>query len=369
MHRHRLWVMVTLLNAVLAFSIQAIAPPEPTLSDRSRYEYAGAHPFAPVCPPSLYCFRVAVPAVLELVPLDPELRWRVYRWAAITAAGTIVALTSASLAGGGGAAVVATILTQGSYGFAFTAYDPYSADPAVFAGIALLAWCWGRDRWRLALAIGVAGIFVKETLALMSVATALAALLGPRRPQWTAWVAQGTIVVALLLLYRWVMPQYWGWGPVDFANLVQNDLAGGGWLTLWLEGNPPATRAFVVFVTFGFAWVFAALGFRSATPDWRNLAIGSLLPFLALNYVQNPERALGNLFFVVIPLAALTLSRVPMRLAIAAALLSSVISARAGSSSNWLPATKYMLLPAALSAVAVVWFYARRRDSLAGKPM
>lgn len=355
----RQWTLWILLNGVLAFGVQASAPPEPLLSDRDKYEYAGANPLAPDCPPlfTLYCYRVLVPAALELVPVESDVRWRVHRWLAITAAGTIISAMSTALTGRLHAGAAAAILAQGSYGFAFTAYDPYSADPAVFALLAMLAWCWMRDRWRAALAIGIVGLFVKETVVLLSVAAAIAAFLRPKRASWKAWSAQALAIVTILLAYRWVMQSYFGWARRlgESASLIQIDLTRGAWLALWMEGNSPVTQVFLVFAGFAFAWFFAALGIRRLPPELRNLALGSALPFLALNYVQNPERALGNLFFLVVPLAAITLARVPAGVAITAALLNAAITARAATSSVWLPATTYLIVPAAIAAGLVFW--------------
>lgn len=358
MSRARLRIVVVLLNAALSIAMQAVTPPVPERSDRAKYEYAGTHPLAPSCPQTdvLYCYRVLVPALLEQIPADPDLRWRVYRWTATTAAGIVVSMTTASLTGSAQAAIIASVLTQGSYGFAFTAYDPYSADPATFLMIAILAWCWLHDRWLIAAALGIIGIFAKETIAVMSAATALAAIVPPRRRTWPAWVVQAAIVFIVLVVYRWVMQTYFDWAiNPGSASFLQNDLDKGGWLILWLHGNPPATQAFLIFASFAFAWLYAILGFREAPAEWRHLVLGAALPFLALNYVQNPERALGNLFFVVIPLASITLARVPVALAFAAALFSALLSARSGSSSDWLPSTKLVIIPGGLAALAVLW--------------
>lgn len=351
-----------MVNAVLALTIQSIAPPQPQQSDREKYEYAGAHPLEPDCPRPwvLYCYRVLVPATLEMIPAAAEARWRAYRWAATTVAGTVTALTAATIAAAPRAAFVAAILVQSSYGFAFTGLDPYSADPAVFALLAVLAWCWARNRWLLAGLLGVVGIFAKETVVLMSAATALAALLPARRHGWRGWVAQAAFVLAVLIAYRWVMQSVWRWSAGESASLLQRDLIQGGWLSLWIEGNTPAAMAFLLFATFGFSWWFALIGFRDAPTEIRHLAIGSGLPFLALNYVQNPERALGNLFFVVIPLAAAALSRGPAAVAFAAAVLNALITARAGTASEWLPRTTYLVLPALIAAGAAAWYAVRR---------
>jgi len=116
---------------------------------------------------------------LERLPLDPERRWRIYQLIATASAGSIVSVATAGL-GGFQAGVLGSVLTQTNYGFAFTAYDPYSADPLVFVFVALIAWCWFDDRWRLAALAGLVGIFAKETVALVSASCAFAALAGHR---------------------------------------------------------------------------------------------------------------------------------------------------------------------------------------------
>ena len=92
-----------------------------------------------------------------------------------------------------------------------------------------------------------------------------------------------------------------------------------------------------------------------APRDLQKLAIGATLPFLALNYVQTPERALGNLFFLVVPLATITLSRVPLGVGLAAAITTGLLTAKVGSSTTLLPSSSYLLVAATASAAVVAW--------------
>jgi hypothetical protein len=87
---------------------------------------------------------------------------------------------------------------------------------------------------------------------------------------------------------------------------------------------------------------------------------GALLPMLALNYVQNPERALGNAFFVIVPLAVLFLVRVPVAIACLAVIANGLVTAKAGLSTTWLPSTSVLVIPAA--ALAVWSTFAARRS-------
>lgn len=347
---------IVALNGLMALAVHAAAPAQPENTDRQEYEYVGQHRLEANCPWSVYCYRMLVPALLEQIPLEAETRWRWLQLAANTTAGSIVATTTAGLANGLPAAVIATILVQTSFGFAFTAYDPYTADPVVFAILAALAWCWLSNRWIAAMGLGLIGVFVKETVALLSIATALAALID-RRSGWRRWLLQGGVVLAVLLGFHWIMDTYFGWG---IATNPAAQFAQGSWLARWWTNNPGLPlKGFFLFVPFAFGWLYAAAGVRAAPTRLRHLALGAALPFLALNYVQNPERALGNLFFVIVPLAAIALARVPVGLALAAAITNGALTAKVGSSTEWLPSSWYLLGPAAASAALVFWYLRR----------
>ncbi len=359
----RAWIAILMLNGALSGLTQLVAPAQPRLSDRQEYESVGQHPLEADCTWSVYCYRVLVPVLLEQIPLAPDSRWRWFRWSAVTAAGAIVSSTAASLGGGLSAAILVSVMVQTSFGFAFTAYDPYSAEPMVYLTSAVLAWCWMANRWAAALAIGIAGVFAKETVALMSGALALASF-SERRENWRRWLVQAAIVAATLLAFHGVMETYFGWG---IATNPASRFSEGSWLALWWRNNPGIGRkTFYLSMPFGFVWLYAAAGFLIAPAKLRHLAIGAALPFLALNYVQNPERALANVFFVVAPLAAVLLARVPRPVALAAVVTNGLFTARAGTASAWLPATPYLLLPAAATAAWVWWSLRHERDEPQG---
>lgn len=358
----RLWAGSLAFNAILAFALQAAAPTQPANTDRQEYEYNGQHPFAASCPWTVYCYRVLVPVVLEQIPVESERRWRGFQVSANTVAGTLLSITTGAMTNGLPGAAIAAILVQSSYGFAFTAYDPYTADPLVFVFSATLAWCWFANRWLLALAVGLVGIFAKETVALVSAATALAALVDRQRAGWTRWLAQGVIVAGSLFAFHWVMDTYFGWG---ISSNPAAQFSNGSWIARWWENNPGLWRkGFFLFAPFGFGWLYAAAAVTRAPRELQKLAIGATLPFLALNYVQNPERALGNLFFVVVPLATITLLRVPFGVALAAAITTGLVTAKVGSSTTWLPSSSYLLLAAAASAALVAWHLRQNRSGV-----
>ena len=349
----RKWVAILLFNAVLAAIIQAAAPDQPKLSDRADYDYNSTRALAPYCPNTIYCYRVLVPMLLAHVPMEPEARWRALQWAAHTATGAVVAALSVP-----GSPWIASVLLQASYGFAFTAYDPYTPDPVVFLVAALLLYCWIKDRALIATLLAVVFVFAKETVALVAIAPAIAVLLFPDRPARWRWLAPAGLSWITLLSFHWYMDTYAGWG---IARNPAASFSTGSWLALWWKNNPSLIhKALIVFSPFGFAWLYAWLGYRHAHPAVRQLAIGAALPLLGLVYVQTPERALANGFFVIVPLAAAFLNQVPASAAWATAITSGLVTARMGLSSEWLPSSTVLLVPATLAAIWTLAAYRRQ---------
>jgi hypothetical protein len=116
----------------------------------------------------------------------------------------------------------------------------------------------------------------------------------------------------------------------------------------------------MVFAPCGFGWLFAGLGYRHASRELRQLALGAALPLLALVFVQAPDRALGNAFFIVIPLAAAFLAQVPPSAAWTAAITNGLLTARMGLSTDFLPSSTILFVPAALAAAWTIAAYRRQ---------
>ena len=354
------YALIGALNLALALTFYLISPVEPKLSDRDAYDYVGQAPFTSNCPFSIYCYRVLVPTVVHRLPLDPDIGWRAYQVLSNAAAGSVIAVVAATLSSAASVPLLASVMVQASYGFAFTAYDPYAADPLVFLIAALLTWCWITNRPWPALGLSAIGIFAKETVALVAVALALAAVID-RRPGWKKWLVPALVGGTLLAAFHIVSRLWLNW---EIASNPAAQLSHGSWIGLWWRNNPFLERkAYMIFATFGFAWLFAGLGWRRAPLPWRALAIGTIPPMLLLLVAQTPERALGNAFYVVVPLAVLFASRAPA-VAVAAIALNALVTAKAGSSSVWLPSARWTLIPAAIAAVFLVVRTVRTRTHL-----
>ena len=361
--RMRRLVGIVLFNAVLSAAMQALAPAQPRMTDRNDYEYSGQHPLDANCPNTIYCYRILVPVLLEQVPMDPERRWRGLQWLAHATTGSLVAMATAPI----GSPLIASVLLQTSYAFTFTAYDPYTADPVVFLICALILYLWFVDRAFTVAVVAALGVFAKETVALVASVPGLAVLPWSDRSARWRWLVPAALAWPILLGFHWYMDTYAGWG---ISKNAAANFETGSWLAIWWRMNPSlAKKALMLFAPFGFAWAFAIAGYRHATRPFQQLAAGAVLPMLALVYVQTPERALGNAFFVVIPLAAAFLAQVPPTAAWAAAITTGLVTARIGLSSELLPSSAVTLPPAALAAAWAFWAYARAARTSGPAPL
>jgi hypothetical protein len=348
----RFWIAIVLLNLALAAVIRLGAPSEPLYSDIGSYEYVAQHGLAPSCEVKIFCHRLVVPLLLHLFPGDTETRWRVYSLLTDAAAGVVIALVVVAIARTRSSAVYATVMSQASFGFTFTAYDPFSADPAVLLVAALFALAWIKNRPYLALLLGLPGVFVKQTVALIAASGALAALLAWRRRHEWGWLIQAFVACLVLGTFMLVMRLFADW---EFESNHSARITEGSWFAIWLHAVKLKAAVVHVFGTFGFAWLYAVLGFRQAPDRLRTLAIGSLPPMALLVYMQTPERALSNWFYFVIPLAVVFLSQLPSPVAWTALITNSLLTARVGLASDALPSADLLIVPAALAAGWTLW--------------
>jgi hypothetical protein len=313
------------------------------MSDRNDFEYNSQRWLTAYCPNSIFCYRILVPVLLEFAPMESERRWRVYQWLAHTLTGAVVATTVASIA----SPPITSVLLQSSYAFTYSAYDPFSADPFVFLVAALMLYLWVLDRVLAMTLMASVGVFAKETVALIASVPAMAVVLTDRSARWRWWMPAAA-AWAVLLSFHWYMDTYAGW---TVRQSPSSNLLTGAWLVLWWRGNPSLiSKAMLLFAPFGFGWLFAVLGYRYATAPIRALALAAIVPIAALAYVQTPERAIANAFFVVVPLASVYLSRLSPAAAWPAILTNALVTAKIGLSTTMLPSSSLLVIPASLAA-------------------
>lgn len=350
----RYWAALVVLNLVLAVGAALLAPTEiGTTADRVGYEYVGQHPLGTNCPYSIYCYRLLVPTLLEHVPLSHEVSWRGLAVIANFVTGVLlseVALVAGATPLGG---FIAAILYQMSFGATFAVFDPFTPDPIVYLAAALLALCWLRQWPVLGLVVVSVTVFAKETVALVVSTIALASWFQRPSPERKKWMTAAIVAATILVSFHVVMDLGAGWNERGSAS---TDLLGGSFLVRWLT-DPTLTasaRLLYIFIPFGFAWIFAVLGIQYAPGRMRALALASLILLTPLIYVQTVERALATASFAVVPLAALSLARVPFGLAFAAAVANGLLTARVGLSTSWLPPVPYLLSLAGILAALTI---------------
>jgi hypothetical protein len=309
--------------------------------------------------------------------------WRALATVANTINGILLGVLVVAAGAGLSAALIAAVIFQTSFGATFSAFDPFTPDALVMCIGAALALCWWFDRPIVALAIGIVGVFVKETVALFVSIAALAACLDLQfaaRKRWLTaadrnrwllvasrkrWLTVALVVWLALLGFHAIMDLSAGWSEAGSGSA---DLLHGAWLARWLSDatQTPLTRALYLFIPFGFAWLYAVLGARHAPLRLRLLGLASLLLVPLLIYVQTPERALATASFIVVPLAALYLGRLPLALGLTAAITNGLLTARVGLSTSVLPPLSYLLILAGIVA-AVAIAYGALGSGLAGR--
>jgi hypothetical protein len=249
------------------------------------------------------------------------------------------------------AALTALWLSGLGFGALFTLFDPYSSDPLMFAlGPTLTLWLLRNQLARTGV-VAAAGVFAKEFAVAPLWIWAGAAALARR---WG--VAARTATVALAVTTLWLLLQLTLLISLNysFGGNPSADLLGGGYIVHWFQELGSRVALGALFTEYGPLYVLIPLGFMLANRQLRQLALAAVPALVAFGYVQQPDRALWNFHFLVTPLAALVLVRVPLALALA--LLGSFVVAnlRLAAQLSSLPAARYTLVLSVIIAVVAV---------------
>jgi len=297
------------LGIAAVLSAVAAAAPEPWYpTDKATYQEIGRHGgVVPDCS-DLHCTRILVATVLEALPGPSEVKWKAYAVAA-NAAGAVAAGALASTLGlpARAVALVPWIAALG-FGSLFTLFDPYTSDPLMYLLGPVLLTLLLKQRLAAAGALGSIGVFAKEFAA---------------APLWVycwyqalrrRWGAAGrALVVALFATVVWMTLQLglmmafnYSYGPNPSA-----DLLAGGYLAWWLE-KLGWWRAIVVMASgYGILVLLSAAGLPRAPRELQTLALASVPAAALFAYVQQPDRALWNFHYVMVPASALIVAQLP----------------------------------------------------------
>jgi hypothetical protein len=300
----RLAVHALLIAAVLA-GVAALTP-EPLTDDRAVYLNLGRRLLMPGCA-SIHCFRLLLPAVIEPLPGPSLLKWKVYAVVANAAAALAVGRLCLVLGLSASAAVAATWIYGMGAGTLYTLFDSYTSDPLMFLLGPLVAIAVLQGKAGRAGVMSGAGVFAKEfALVPLWIFTGVAAL----ERRWRD--ASKLLVPACAVTILWAALQaslriglHYNDGDTASANLLH-----GGYVLVWLRNLGVVHAMISLFTTFGALYLLLPIAVWHSRRNalW---ALASLPPAAALVYVQQPERALWNFHFVVIPLAVGVLEALP----------------------------------------------------------
>jgi hypothetical protein len=293
---------------VITLSVIAVAAPAPWYrTDRLTYEAVGRQRVIPDCS-ELHCFRVLVAWVLESLPGPSLIKWKTYAVVANAGAALAVGRLCLVLGLSSQASVYATWLAAVGFGPFYTVFDSYTSDPLMFLlGPLLTAELLRGHRGRTTL-LGAVGVLAKEFAAApLWIHTLWAAM----RRNWDAalrsLLAASTVTIVWLALHLWLVVGH----NYSYGGSASTDLAGGGYVAGWYSTLGARAAAMSVFVEFGALYVLFPFGLLRASRELRLLAVAAIPAAVALAYVQQPDRALWNFHFLVIPIAVLALEKLP----------------------------------------------------------
>jgi hypothetical protein len=351
--------LVALLGAVAA-----VAPAPWYQTDRDVYEATARQGFITDCS-DIHCFRVLVPWTLGRLPGSSLFKWKAYAVLATASAAIALGRVSTILGLTSRAAIIGTWIAAFGAVPMLTLFDPFTADPLMFLlGPLLTADLVIGGRGRVAIA-GAVGVLAKEFAAApLWIFTLWAAL----RRRWDASLRGLTVALGVTLVWVALQLTLMLRFNYSYAGSASSDVFGGGYLARWLSFVTPRTAASVMVSEFGALLLLAPAGLVRCGKDVRMLAVAALPAAAAFAYVQQPDRALWNFHFIVIPLAALVLQHLSDRWCALFIASYALANLRIGAQLRFLPPAGYPLaLSSAIAVVAIVLTF-RNRESIVGIP-
>jgi hypothetical protein len=346
MRRAEIALMVAVLGAT------AWLAPQPWWeTDRDVYERLGREWVVPGCN-DFHCFRPLVSWLLGRMPGPSLLTWKAY--AVLCQAGAAVAMFywarrwDVSLRS---ARMVAWLTALGS-GACYTLFDPYTSDPLMHVLGPALMLAIDRGRLGVATAVSAIGVFAKEFAAVPLAITAAARGIQQRWPETRRLTAAAMIVIAV-----WAAWQVFARTQLQYTTgpTYSADVTTGGYVVFWLLTLSTTLVVTLITMVLGGLWLLWPAGLYWGPRELRQLTFASLPALLVFNALQQPDRALWNFAFLVMPAAAVVLDRAPAMLGWLLVVFQALINMRFGAQLFQLPPARLSLAAAAIVAAAIVW--------------
>ncbi len=355
------------LFAALAVVLAGIAWQSPSpdrVTDRGLYERSAAQVIVPDCS-DLQCFRVLVPWMLGRLPGPSAFRWKAYAVLSNAAAAVTVFGLCLTFGLSHRAASMATAMSAFGFGSLYTLHDPFTSDALMFFVGPFVTNQLLIGHIGIAAAVGAAGVLAKEfSAAPLYAFAAWQALCRRWNPALRAFLAGNlafllwvTFTIAMMLRFNYS----WGYSGIGSANVVE-----GGALALWMRDQSVRGMLSAMFNEFGALYLLAPVGLLLAPRQLRELALVSVPIATVFCVVQQPDRALWNFHYLVVPLGALVLDRVSDGLAWAVVGLFASANLRIGAQLPSVPPARFALAGSCVLALAAVVIAMRRHPLEAG---
>jgi|SoiMetStandDraft_5_1073268.scaffolds.fasta_scaffold07962_2 hypothetical protein len=320
-------------------------------TDRDIYERMSREWVVPGCN-DFHCFRPLVPWILGRIPGAPLLVWKSY--AVLCQLGAAVAMmhwvrrwnVSESTA-----RMTAWLTALGS-GACYTLFDPYTSDPLMHLLGPVLMLLIDRGRIATATGLSVIGVFAKEFAALPLAISAATRGTQERYSEMWRLAAAASVPIAVWALWQLFARTelHYITGPTYSA-----DLTTGGYIAFWMITLSTTLVATLITMVLGGLWLLWPAGLFWGPRDLRRMTLASVPAILVLNALQQPDRALWNFAFLVMPAVAIVLERVPAILGWVLVATQTLLNMRFGAQLPQLPPARLSLAAAVLVAATIVW--------------
>jgi hypothetical protein len=326
------------------------SPGPDRITDRDVYEATASRTIVPDCT-DIHCFRVLVAWTLGALPGDSVVKWKTYAVLANTAAAAAVLILSLAWGLSLRAAVMAAVVSAFGFGALYTLHDPFTSDPLMYALAPLVVLLLLHERVAIAAAVGVVGVMAKEFVAAPLFMFSAASWLEGRRDLALRVLAAANLALIAWLILQLTLILRFNYG---YGNNPSTHLLSGGYLLSWLGQLSPRAALSALINEFGALWILAPAGLLFAPVVVRRFALLALPVAAVFAYVQQPDRALWNFHFLVTPLAALILERVPAILAWVVIALFAFANLRVGAQLAGVPAARFALAVSGILAMVSV---------------
>jgi hypothetical protein len=298
-------VLFTIIAAVLG-AAAAIAQPAQS-GDRDIYQRIGRRVIVLDCD-DIHCFRLLPAILLEHLPGASIVKWKAYAVVANAAAAIAIGALCTVLGLSARASAFAAWIAAFGFGPFQSVFDPYTSDPMMYLMGPVLLVELVRDRIGRAALLGAAGVLSKEFAAVPLWIFALTAAV---RRRWTTAARAGLAALTATLVWLTLQTLLLTIYNYSYGGNKSVDLLHGSYFVVWVRALGWARAVAYLLLAFGPLLILLAAGWRRAGDMLRLLAVCSLPAVAAFVYVQQPDRALWNFHFVVIPIAMLALEELP----------------------------------------------------------